>query len=359
MTPPLLDYLAGPAALEMIRDGGLTPDAVTAAAGAAGGPKWLVLSRLDRAVFGRWLNQRSTPLSLVGASIGAWRFAALSRRDPLAAIRDFENAYIEQRYQGRPTPAEVSAEGARIQNAYFPDEAAAEVLDHPTFRLNIMTVRGRGLLAQENKAGLLLGVGLAALANALDRKLLRLFFQRTVFHDPRQDPPFGILADLPADLVRLTPDNLPRALLASGSIPLVMDGVGGIPGAPPGRYRDGGVTDYHLDLPWQTPGRLVLFVHYQRRIVPGWFDKRLKSRRPRPERLNNLIQICPSPRFTADLPLGRIPDRRDFDVFFGRDEERIACWRQTVDMCRALEEEFLNAVESGQIREYIRPIDSD
>ena len=44
----------------------------------------------------------------------------------------------------------------------------------------------------------------------------------------------------------LTPDNLRAALLASGSIPLLMEGVR-IPGAP-GVYRDGGSADYHLDL---------------------------------------------------------------------------------------------------------------
>lgn len=63
------------------------------------------------------------------------------------------------------------------------------------------------------------------------------------------------------------------ALLASGSIPLVLDAVTDIAGAPPGRYWDGGLVDYHLHLPYQREPDLVLYPHFADHIVPGWLDK--------------------------------------------------------------------------------------
>lgn len=89
---------AGPEAMRIIRERGLRPQDIRVIAGAAGGPKWLVLSSLDRLIFGSWFEDRTAPLFLVGASIGAWRFAALSQRQPVARLDRFETAYIDQRY---------------------------------------------------------------------------------------------------------------------------------------------------------------------------------------------------------------------------------------------------------------------
>ena len=44
-----------------------------------------------------------------------------------------------------------------------------------------------------------------------------------------------------------------------------------IPDAPQGSYRDGGLIDYHIDLPFESQG-IVLYPHFTDSITPGWFD---------------------------------------------------------------------------------------
>ena len=102
MTDNLVFY-AGRKAFEIIRDEGLGPDRISVVAGAAGGPKWLVLRHLDRVLFTDWFQGRKQPLFLIGSSIGAWRFAGQCTADPKAALSDFESAYIHQAYAGKPS----------------------------------------------------------------------------------------------------------------------------------------------------------------------------------------------------------------------------------------------------------------
>jgi len=104
---------AGKNAYAKIKDSGLAPDDVKVVAGAAGGPKWLILANLDRALFGQWFKDRKNPLFLIGASIGSWRFAAASQKNPVAAVDRLQDAYINQTYKTKPTPADVSREGVQ------------------------------------------------------------------------------------------------------------------------------------------------------------------------------------------------------------------------------------------------------
>ena len=58
-----LRLLAGPEAMERIRRDGLHEDLFDVVAGASGGAKWLGLTRLDQALFGRWFRSRTRPLA--------------------------------------------------------------------------------------------------------------------------------------------------------------------------------------------------------------------------------------------------------------------------------------------------------
>lgn len=352
-----LTLQAGPAAMRILRERGLRPQDIRVIAGAAGGPKWLVLSGLDRLILGTWFEDRTTPLFLVGSSIGAWRFAALSRRRPLEALDRFERAYIHQRYETHPTARDVSRESQKIMDAFLDDEGVREILAHPFFRINMLAVRCKGVLAADTKFPL--GVGLigAALANICSRRLLSLFFQQTLFSDPRHGPPFQTKNGFSPGRVHLSGDNFRKALLASGAIPLVMCRLSDIPGAPPGAYRDGGIIDYHLDLPFGVAGDgLVLFPHYTDRIIPGWFDKRLTWRRPNPEHMAHLLMVSPSREFVADLPFGKIPDRNDFRHFFGDDDRRIDYWKAVSRKSRHMAEELVELTASGRMADRVRPI---
>jgi hypothetical protein len=119
-------------------------------------------------------------------------------------------------------------------------------------------------------------------------------------------------------------------------------------------YRDGGVIDYHLDLPLSDPDRLTLYPHFFNRLTPGWFDKRLPYRRHADSATDRTILICPSPEFIARLPNGKIPDRRDFYAMPER--ERVANWRQVVSACRELADELLDVLDKGHMASRLQPL---
>jgi hypothetical protein len=326
-------------------------------AGAAGGPKWLVLGHLDRYLFGTFFKYRKAPLHLVGSSSGAWRFASASQTDPLAAIQRFEDAYINQTYNDKPTPAEVSAEAGRIVSHLLGKQGAQEILSHPFLRLNVMTAYAKGWTGSERRFKLLAGLLMAILGNFISRRCLGWFFERGLFHDPRDIPPFAGMQGLPMQKIPFTADNLAKGLLASGSIPWIMAGVNAIPGAPPGVYRDGGVVDYHMDIPFlEEQDGIVLYPHYQERVIPGWFDKKITWRKPIAANMENVLLLAPSPAFVASLPDRKIPDRNDFYIYKGRDKERIGKWKQAVETSKYLVDAFVEAVESGSIKQIVQPM---
>ena len=135
-----------------------------------------------------------------------------------------------------------------------------------------------------------------------------------------------------------------------------MSGVSDIQGAPKGVYRDGGVIDYHLDIPFTTnENKIVLYPHYCGRIIPGWFDKKISWRKPRKEHMENVLLVSPSEKFIRSLPHQKIPDRNDFYLFKGKDDERIAYWEYVSEKSKDLGDEFLDIVNSGKIRDMVVP----
>ena len=104
----LLELRAGPGALAHLRAHGLAPADVACIPAAAGGPKGLALVPLDRLLFREWLD-RSAEVELVGASVGAWRMAALARPDAVDALGRLVHSYVEdQNYDERPTADDVA-----------------------------------------------------------------------------------------------------------------------------------------------------------------------------------------------------------------------------------------------------------
>jgi hypothetical protein len=340
----VLTLRAGTSARERIARFGLQAADVAIVPGAAGGPKGLALAALDREILGRWLPSAPRTRHLVGSSIGAWRFAAACARDPFAAMDAFTQRYIEQRYPRKPSRKFVS-DWARAALEDIFGARKQEILSSPGYRLNVVTVRGRWPLVREGLA-LGLGFGAAACANAIGRPHLARFLDRVVFRDARERLalPEGFDRFVTHD-VMLTPANLLPALLASASIPLVLEGVGPIAGAPPGLYWDGGIVDYHLHLPYPPSEGLVLYPHFTDRIVPGWLDKAMPWRHARGPWLDNVVLLSPSRAFLATLPNGKLPDRGDFHRYALDDAGRMRDWRRTVAECERLAEAFLAFVE--------------
>ncbi|WGG51707.1 patatin-like phospholipase family protein [Rugamonas sp. DEMB1] len=320
---------------------------------AAGGPKGLILHGIDCWLFGDWLKQAPRQRRLVGASIGAWRMAAAACADPVAAQRRLARLYTAQRYPAKVDAAYVSRTCRALLDELF-EGRAAEPLKHPEHHLSVLTVRGAGALARANGARWRETAGflLAAANNLLARSRLAASMQRVVFHDRRDDAAwlrqdFDAFA---AHFVGLSEANLRDALLASGSIPLLLEAVVAIAGAPPGAYWDGGLIDYHLHLPYQRDPGLVLYPHFADHIVPGWLDKSLPWRRARDAALDNVILVSPSPAFLATLPNGKMPDRRDFK-FYGQDHAaRMRDWGRAIAESERLAEACARWAERPDLR---------
>lgn len=354
MSSPALRILAGPTALRMLRADGFDPDAFSVMAGASGGAKWLVLCGLDHALAEHFVARRRSKLFLVGSSIGAWRSCCHAQADPLAAFARFEEAYLGQRYSARPSATEVSRVTAGILDALLGARGATEILTHPLLRLNIVADRARGVAAVETPWVQKLALGAAAMANIVSPAAVRKFFARTLFHDPRDAPPFMDPRRLPAVNVPLSPENLAPAVMATGAVPLVLRGVPAIPGAPPGLYRDGGIIDYHFNCDLSGGDGLVLYPHFYPHVVPGWFDKMLPWRRAGAAALDRTVLLCPSDAFVAGLPGGKIPDRKDFWNFDAA--ERLRRWRLALQASRRLGEEFAELVAAGGLPARVEPL---
>lgn len=349
-----LTLKAGAGALRFVKTHGFDVSCIGTIAGASGGAKWLVLSQLDRAILTNLVPGLRGPVHLLGTSIGSWRFACYARTDPVAAIERFETAYIEQSFSEEPDIAEISEKSREVIGHVLGAEGSSEILNHPVFRTHVMAVRSRHILASEAKW--LLGIGLvtAATLNVFSRKTLGMFFERALFYDPRELPPFFNVTGFPLQQVPLVEENLEDAIVATGSIPLVLTGVQGIHGAAPGVYRDGGVIDYHHDLPHSAEERLTLYPHFYDRIVPGWFDKKLGWRRPHPEHVDRTILISPSQEFVSRLPNGKIPDRTDFVNH--SPTERIRIWRTCVEACKELADDFNEILDKDELAARLQPL---
>ncbi|WP_088282841.1 patatin-like phospholipase family protein [Ideonella sp. A 288] len=347
-----LQVFAGPRARLWLRERGLRPADVRVIPAAAGGPKGLVLNPLDRFIFGQWLAGSTHTVHLLGASIGAWRMASAALADPDAALARMADDYVHQHYDhapGRQPEARHVSEvlGAQLHRCF--DGREAEVLGHPRFRLHLFTSAGRGLLRREGRWRTPAGYAAAFAANLLGRQGLGRWLERVVVSDARDELPFP-LTDFHTQRVALSASNLVPAVLASCSIPFWLQAVHDLPGSLPGAHWDGGITDYHLHLGYaaMTDG-LVLYPHFQPRLVPGWLDKSLTRRHRATAALDNVVLLAPHPDWVRTLPGGKLPDRSDFKAFGDDLASRVAAWGGAVQRSQELADEFAALVQRPSI----------
>jgi hypothetical protein len=321
---------------------------------AAGGPKGLILHGLDCWMFGEFFRHAPRQRRLVGASIGAWRMAASAFDDPVAAHQRLVRLYAGQRYPAKVTPDYVSRTCRALLDELL-DGRAAEAVNHPHHHVSVLTVRGIGALGNTNGARWreLAGFLLAAAVNAVSRKRLAASMERVIFHH-RDDDARWLREEFDAfagHFVGLSADNLRDALLASGSIPLVLQAVTDIAGAPAGAYWDGGLIDYHLHLPYQRDPGLVLYPHFSDGIVPGWLDKSMPWRRARDQSLDNLILVSPSADFVRKLPNAKLPDRKDFTVYGQDHGRRNRDWLQAIGESQRMADDFARWCQQPDLKQ--------
>ena len=344
-----LSFHAGPRALAHLRQHGLRARDVAIVPAAAGGPKGLIFQALDQWLFGSWLAQAPRERALIGSSIGAWRMAAACHADPVAAFTRLGDLYCGQRYATvKPTPQDIDDVCQQLLSE-FVGGYEQEVISHPHHRLHLLTVRGlRGLADPAHRRAEMAGFVAATLLNLASRERLAHMLERVVVSDGRGAPAWMAqrFDGFTTHFSTLSAANLGAALLASGTLPLVMKPVRAIAGAPAGTYWDGGIIDYNLALPYSRlgEGELVLYPHFNEHIVPGWLDKALPWRRAARGAnrgwLDNVIIAAPTPAFLRTLPHNKLPDRKDF-AHYGLDHDaRILQWKKAMGEGQRLRDEF-------------------
>ena len=346
-----LKIRVGPSAYRDIRKQGFDLTKIKAILGASGGPKWLVLSHLDRLILEKIIPQIKEPIHLIASSIGVWRFICYTQNDPVAAINEFERGYIEQQLPKESEKKQISHHLRVMLDMMCNSSNIKETLQHPQFRTSIITTKNLHILKSEQKILLSLGLLASLLANLTSRRALKYFYSRGLFFDPREAPLLINNDDFTIDAIPLTHKNLKDAIIASSSIPLFMEGVRGIRGAPEGVYRDGGLLDYHLDFLPVDREHYALYPHFFDRLKPGWFDSSLSWRNVQLGNLDRTIFICPSEEFIKKLPGSKVPDRSDFKNF--SNSERIKRWRTVTDMSKVLAEEFNEILEKDQLADHM------
>lgn len=344
---------AGPKALARLQEHGLTPGLVRGMLAASGGPKGLMLLQLDRYLLSEFFPQSSQPVDVLGTSIGAWRMACYTQQRPLDAIDRFEEMYLSQSYSEKPDTAEITREISRLLDGILGEKGVAEIVRNPRFRLHVIAARGRGLASSQSRPSLILSMLLLMAGNVFSVKTPYRFYERVMFRHPEGAFPWHDTLPLAGE-VSLSEANVRDALLATGSIPLVLDGVRDIEGAPAGLYWDGGLTDYHLTTPLAEQEGIVLYPHFFPRMVTGWFDKSLGWRVPNTADLDQVLVLSPSASFIESLPYGRIPDRQDFLKL--KTDERLRYWRQVLEATRRLVDELHELLSTGRGLAAVKPL---
>lgn len=345
-----LAVYAGKSALAQIKQQGITQEQFKLLVGASGGPKWFVLAGLDRFFCGEFFKERQTPLYTLGSSAGAWRFSCYAQQDPLAAINRLIDGYSHLSYPSDASIKEITEQSEKLL-AHIVDGNAEDIAHNPIIKNTLIVAKSKGLTRFENKSVLLLGLLVSALANRVNRKYLGKYYQRIIFSSDISQIPFDYHDGIDSTVVALHENNVQQTLLATGSIPMVINGVKDINGAGSGMYRDGGIIDYHFDQPFlaeQSPEKngLVLYPHFYNEFKPGWFDKYIKNRFANSQHFDKTLVLAPTDEFVAKLPYGKIPDRKDFTEM--SEQQRITYWQTVINESERLAEEFAELCQSDE-----------
>lgn len=349
---------AGASAYGRIKKEGFTPEMVSGVVAAAGGPKWFTTYGLVRYVIGDLLAGTTQPIGFLGSSVGSWQMAAALTKDPVASIDRLKTLYCETTYSDKPDEREVS-EACKKMIEYAIDGQFEAIMNHPNRSLQVVTARGKGLLSNPNKIVRGAGFAFSFLTNVAGRHHLSKTAERVIFKT-KGELLYDIEDDiLPTTSVELNKDNLVAALRASGTIPFLMAPISDISGAPKGYYWDGGMTDYHVSLPYHHDG-IIIHPHFLPYVLPGWFDKKLpKRRRANEDMMSNVLLVTPSESYVNSLPRKQISDMKDLE-FFGLDQEaRISYWDEIAERSLELGEELKDLITSGELANRVLPYDKN
>ena len=346
-----LQILAGKKALAEIKEHGLRPERINLMVGASGGPKWLMLSRLDQYLSEHFLPQIKHPISLLGSSIGSWRMACYAQEDPLTCFKEFEHIYTNQRYSSKLSAEEISVYVNKILAQLFTPKRTQYIVNNPLRKLHIVAVRNRKLLNGRSKVAQGFGLLTASAGNLFSRSAVEAMYPRVVISPDKSTTPFHINPES----IELNTNNLSQSLTASGAIPMIMEPTK-VTGGKDRWHWDGGLVDYHFSGPFNANGGLVLYPHFFPKITPGWLDKAIPWRKAKAEDYDNVVMLAPSESFIAKLPYGKIPDRKDFSDLSNEDRE--AYWNTVLAETDKLVKDLHHALKKDGGRSAVMPIEA-
>ncbi|ARU56513.1 alpha/beta superfamily hydrolase [Oleiphilus messinensis] len=341
--------LAGPKAYREIKEQGLNADRIRLIVGASGGPKWLALSRLDQYLNQHFLSSSTQAIALLGSSVGAWRMALYATSDAHIAFKELEAINMTQRYSNPIRAKEVQGFVDNVLTKIFTEKRRLEIIQNTRRHLHIISVRNRQYLNSRNIAVQFGSLSLAALGNIITPSAVPKIYPRVIVSKLGVDNAHG----KKAEIIPLNKVNLPEALIASGTIPMIMQPTK-ITGGKDRWYWDGALTDYHFGGPFKVSDGLILYPHFSSKIVPGWFDKPLPWRKPTLENYSNVVMLVPSASFIENLPYRKIPDRKDFERL--SDSEREHYWNIVLDETDRLVAALHSALASDKCRAITEPI---
>lgn len=350
---PALTIRAGRLARDLILKEGLQPEQVDIVPGAAGGPKGIGIQGLDQAIFGNFFERAPQRRTLVGSSIGSWRFASIAAHGAKQGTELLADLYTHLHFHKKMTRQEVSNVCHDMLKQLVAGKEA-NLVNHPHYHLAVLSIQAQHIFKSDKALPLLASVAGIVGTTAIARKHSRHFMQR-VISQPSIGTQFKIQDDtFNTHYQTLTEASVTPWLMASASIPGVMAAIQNIPEAPKGSYRDGGLIDYHIDLPFESKG-IVLYPHFTDSITPGWFDKLFK-RTANPDNQARTLLISPSQAYLDSLPLGRLPDRKDFTLKGLNQAERIKLWKACISESQRLGDEFLALVEKQNFAKVIQDL---
>ena len=357
----MLDIYAGENALNTIQEHGFKQELFTNFLGASGGPKWFTLFGLDKYLFGDFFQHRNTELNLIGSSAGAFRAACFAQKDPVAAISRLANKYAHTVYDNKPTSVDISTSAVDMLAHIFGETGVQEVLTNKTFIAHFIVAKCKGLTRYESKIAQGAGLLSSMLLNKIDRRLLSCQYDRFIYRPTSSNLRIVDPYHFKSHYIDFTQANFSDALLASGSIPMVMSGIKNIANSPKGTYRDGGIIDYHFDIYLDNLSNnlskhvsdlksklkgLTLYPHFNAQPKAGWFDKN-SSRKVLAKNYTNTVLLVPSAEFIQSLPFNKIPDRTDFETLDAT--TRIKYWLNVLSETDRLAESFHDVIDKQHL----------
>ncbi|MEG1092672.1 MAG: patatin-like phospholipase family protein, partial [Acinetobacter sp.] len=137
---PSLTIRAGHLARQLIEKEGLHAQHVDIVPGAAGGPKGIGIQGLDQAIFGDFFAQAPQRRTLIGSSIGSWRFASILAWGAKEGTERLSHLYTNLSFHKKMSRQEVAhiCQGMLIDLIQGQEQ---QLVDHPDYHLAVISIK--------------------------------------------------------------------------------------------------------------------------------------------------------------------------------------------------------------------------